>query len=239
MRLSLVDRCNRCCSREPQPANNPQTTPNPTNQQPPHFDTGTPPIAKAPWVDRVEWVRGSALEPRSYEHLLPGAVGAVSCVGGFGSQAQMAQVNGAANAAAIAAAKSAGVPRFAYISAHIPNVPGFDYLMQGYVEGKRQAEAELLRQYPSGGVALRPWVIYGDRAVSSGLQLPLGLVFGPVEAALKRLPNSRQLAETVPVAGALFLPPVSVKAVARAALAAATDEAVPSGVMDVWAISRY
>jgi len=62
----------------------------------------------------------------------------------------MLQVNGAANAAAIAAAKAAGVPRFAYISAHIPPVPGFEYLMQGYVQGKRQAEEELARQYPEG-----------------------------------------------------------------------------------------
>ena len=201
--------------------------------------TGTPPLARPPWADRVEWLRGSALEPRSYQHVLPGAIAAISCVGGFGSHAAMARVNGAANAAAIAAAAAAGVPRFAYVSAHIPSVPGFDYALRGYVDGKRQAEEELARQYPAGGVALRPWVIYGDRAVSAGLQLPLGLLFGPVGALLKRVPNARQLAETVPVAGALLLPPVSVKAVARAALAAATDESVPAGVMDVWTIARY
>lgn len=200
--------------------------------------SGTPPLVKQPWVDRVDWVRASALEPRTYQSVLPGAVAAISCVGGFGNTQQMLQVNGAANAAAIAAAKAAGVPRFAYISAHIPALPGFDYLMEGYVKGKRQAEEELARQYPEGGVALRPWVIYGDRAVSSTLQLPLGMLFGPVEQLLKRVPNARQLAST-PLAGPLFLPPVSVRAVARAALAAATDEGVPAGVMDVWEIEKY
>jgi hypothetical protein len=123
--------------------------------RPPH--AGTPPLTRAPWVERVDWVRGSALEPRTYQHLLPGAMAAISCVGGFGSTAQMLQVNGAANAAAIAAARAAGVPRFAYISAHIPAVPGFEYLMEGYVKGKRQAEEELARQYPDGAPAPAFW----------------------------------------------------------------------------------
>jgi hypothetical protein len=43
-------------------------------------------------MERVEWVRGNALEPRTYQHLLPGAVGAISCVGGFGNTQQMIQV---------------------------------------------------------------------------------------------------------------------------------------------------
>lgn len=60
------------------------------------------------------------------------------------------QVNGAANAAAIAAAKAAGVPRFAYVSAHIPQLPGFDYVMEGYVKGKQAAEQELFKEYPEG-----------------------------------------------------------------------------------------
>lgn len=38
--------------------------------------------------------------------------------------------------------------------------------------------------------------------------------------------------------GAGFVPPVSVKAVAKAAVAAATDPAVPAGIMDVWTIKR-
>jgi uncharacterized protein YbjT (DUF2867 family) len=107
----------------------------PTTNQPnkQNGKKGTPPLTRPDWASRVQWVRGSALEPRTYAHLLPGAVGAVSCVGGFGSTSRMLTVNGAANAAAIAAAAEAGVPRFALVSAHVPAVPGFDYLMEGYV----------------------------------------------------------------------------------------------------------
>jgi hypothetical protein len=34
-----------------------------------------------------------------------------------------------------------------------------------HLQGKQQAEAELFRSYPNSGVALRPWIIYGDRAL--------------------------------------------------------------------------
>jgi hypothetical protein len=111
---------------------------------------------------------------------------------------------------------------------HSPHLP----------RGRRGAHPPPPPAAPTGGVALRPWVIYGDRAVSNTISLPLGVIFGPVEALLKRVPNARALADT-PIAGPLFLPPVSVRAVARAALAAATDDTVPSGVMDVWAIEKY
>jgi hypothetical protein len=53
------------------------------------------------------------------------------------------------------------------------------------LQGKRQAEEELLRSYPESGVVLRPWVIYGDRAVSAHISLPLGMFFAPLEYALK------------------------------------------------------
>jgi hypothetical protein len=54
---------------------------------------------------------------------------------------------------------------------------------------------------------------------------------------LKALPT-RSLAN-IPIAGAVFVPPVSVDAVAKAALNAVLDPAVPPGPMDVWAISKY
>ena len=40
----------------------------------------------------MEWVRGNALEPQTYQHHLAGAVAAISCVGGFGNQQQMLKV---------------------------------------------------------------------------------------------------------------------------------------------------
>lgn len=87
----------------------------------------------------MEWARGNALEPRTYDRLLPGALAAISCVGGFGSQSEMQRINGAANAAVIAAAKAAGVQRFVYVSAHTPNVPGIDLLLSGYIQVRSTA----------------------------------------------------------------------------------------------------
>jgi hypothetical protein len=68
------------------------------------------------------------------QDVLPGALAAISCVGAFGSQADMLRINGAANAAAIATAKAAGVQRFVYISAHTPPVPGIDAVLSGYIQ---------------------------------------------------------------------------------------------------------
>jgi hypothetical protein len=75
---------------------------------------------------------------------------------------------------------------------HLPVTPAFPLLppplllpLLLLLQGKRQAEEELLRSYPDSGVVLRPWVIYGDRAISAHISLPLGMLFGPLEYALK------------------------------------------------------
>ncbi|PNH05125.1 hypothetical protein TSOC_008651 [Tetrabaena socialis] len=208
---------------------------------------GTPPLSREPWVGGVTWARGNALEPQTFLPHLEGAEAVVSCIGGFGTQEEMLRVmrggvvvltNGAANVAVIEAALAAGVKRFVLISAHIPNIPGIESVLGGYVHGKRQAEDALRAAFPTTGVALRPSIIYGDRAVSQGLTLPLGLLFQPVEGLIERLgPRARAVAEGVPFLGAALLPPVSVQAVARAAVRAATDLAVPGGVIDVWELS--
>jgi hypothetical protein len=167
-------------------------------------------------------------------------LGAISCVGAFGSREHMRRINGDANVAAICAAKEEKVPRFAYVSAQLPPLPDFaeQHLLAGYADGKRLAEAALFRDFPNTGVALRPWVVYGDRHVSAGITLPLGLVFGPFSALQRRLlPNgARSLAQT-PLLGAAALPPNAVEAVARAAVAAATDDSVPGGIIDCWDIN--
>ena len=59
----------------------------------------------------------------------------------------------------------------------------------------------------------------------------------PLEKALSFLP-ARSLTG-LPLAGAAFVPPTSVHAVAKAAVAAATDPAVPGGIMDVWQLQQY
>jgi nucleoside-diphosphate-sugar epimerase len=105
------------------------------------------------------------------------------------------------------------------------------------VKGKQAAEEALRAHFPAGGVAIRPSVIYGSRVVSSSLALPLHLIFQPVESILSHLPAQRL--SQVPVLGAVMTPPVSVAAVARAAVRAATDPSVPAGIIDVWGLQQY
>lgn len=59
----------------------------------------------------------------------------------------------------------------------------------------------------------------------------------PLEKALGFLPT-KSLA-SMPLAGAAFVPPTSVHGIAKAAVAAATDPAVPGGIMDVWQLQQY
>ena len=62
-------------------------------------------------------------------------------------------------------AKAEGVPRFVFISANIPNLPGISSLVGGYIKGKAAAEEAVRTNFPTTGVSLRPSVIYGDRCV--------------------------------------------------------------------------
>lgn len=59
----------------------------------------------------------------------------------------------------------------------------------------------------------------------------------PLEKVLSYLPT-KELAK-YPLLALGFVPPVNVKAVAKAAVAAATDSSVPAGAMDVWTIQKY
>ncbi|KAF5836117.1 hypothetical protein DUNSADRAFT_6370 [Dunaliella salina] len=200
--------------------------------------SGTPPVGRDEWTNEVDWVRGNALEPRSFEQHLEGSAAVISAVGAFGSQEAMLRTNGTANATLIEAAAKAGVPRFVYVSAHIPNIPGIDLVLRGYVQGKAMAEEALRKHYPEGGVALRPGVVYGNRVVSSSLTLPLQMVFQPLDLLLSSYPSSKQFSN-MPFISALASPPNSVQSVAKAAVDAATNPAVPPGVMDPWELQKY
>ncbi|XP_028799045.1 uncharacterized protein At1g32220, chloroplastic [Neltuma alba] len=184
------------------------------------------------WANSVTWHQGNLLSTDSWKEALNGVTAVISCVGGFGSNSYMYKINGTANINAVRAASEQGVKRFVYISAADFGVVNF--LLQGYYEGKRAAETEVLTRYPYGGVILRPGFIYGTRSVGS-MKIPLGAIGSPMEMILQHAgPLNR-----IPLVGPLFTPPVNVTAVANVAVRAATDPVFPPGIIDVHGIQRY
>ncbi|VAI16741.1 unnamed protein product [Triticum turgidum subsp. durum] len=168
----------------------------------------------------------------------------VSCVGGFGSNSQMFKLNGTANINAIRVAAEKGIKRFVYVSA--ADFGLVNYLLQGYYEGKRAAEAELLSKFTYGGVILRPGFIHGTRRVGS-VNIPLGLVGSPMQMlaitvnvgiVCDVLQNAKPLTR-LPLVGPMLTPPVSATSVAKVAVRAATDPVFPPGIVDVYGIMRY
>ncbi|XP_022131798.1 uncharacterized protein At1g32220, chloroplastic [Momordica charantia] len=184
------------------------------------------------WANNVIWHQGNLLSPDSLDEAFNGVTAVVSCIGGFGSNSKMYKINGTANINAIRAASEKGVKRFVYISAADFGVA--NYLLQGYYEGKRAAETELLTKFPYAGVILRPGFIYGSRNVGS-MKLPLGVIGSPLEMVLQ---HTRALNQ-IPLVGPLFTPPVNVTAVAKVSVRAATDPVFPPGIIDVYGIQRY
>jgi uncharacterized protein YbjT (DUF2867 family) len=192
-----------------------------------------PPGVSAPWTSQVEWAKGDVFDPASWKSQLDGAIGVISTLGGFGSNEHMYKICGQSNIQIMEAAKEAGVDRFAFVSAHNMGLP--DWVLKGYVQGKRDAEARLAQLFPNSGVALRPGFIHGTRNVA-GIPVPLQIVGLPLEKLLSVVPT--QSLASVPLVNLLATPPVSASAVGRAAVAAATDPAVPAGVMDVFTIGK-
>ncbi len=148
----------------------------------------------------------------------------------------MLRINGAANEAAVATAKAAGVPRFVFVSVHEYNLPSFITGSLNYFVGKRNAEKALLAAYGSEATVLQPGFIFGDRVVGSAT-LPLGLVGKPLEEALAG-PLGKLLKPlgALPGSDVLLAPPVSVDAVAAAAVKCATG-AHSAGVFGIEAIN--
>lgn len=195
----------------------------------------------AKWADEVEWIRSDGTKSDGqWKATLDGACGVISTLGAFGSNSYMYQMCGEVNMNIMDAAKDANVSRFAFISVHDFMFPGGwqaqNFLLRGYFQGKRDAEARLFSVFPDSGIALRPGMIYGTRHTGT-ISVPLGVIGMPLEAVMKKIP-SKSLAST-PIIGAMFVPPVSVDAVGKAAASAVLDPSVPPGIMDVWEIQKY
>lgn len=218
--------------------------------------SGLPPKGQPTWARDVEWLKGDALQAQStsstdsssaggasgssdFDRALQGASAVISTVGGFGSAETMRTVNGRANVAAMEAARAAGVPRFVYLSAHHYALPSF--LQKGYFEGKHMSERALAEKFGKQGVQIRPSFVYGTRQVG-GWGLPLWAVGKPLQMLTNTAPVRAFLG--IPLVGSVFapvlLPPVSVQAVARAAVDAALQVGEPAQtVIDVDDILKY
>ncbi|XP_076886691.1 uncharacterized protein At1g32220, chloroplastic-like [Bidens hawaiensis] len=184
------------------------------------------------WANKVDWRKGDLLSGDSWKEALDGVTSVISCVGGFGSNAHMYKINGTANINAVRAAAEKGVKRFVYISA--ADFGLINYLIQGYYDGKRATETELLTKFPYGHVILRPGFIYGTRRVGS-MKLPLGVIGSPLEMVMQYAKPLTQ----VPLVGPVLTPPVDVKAVAKVAVRGAIDPVFPPGIVDVYGLKRY
>ncbi|KAJ7000674.1 hypothetical protein NC653_011199 [Populus alba x Populus x berolinensis] len=185
-----------------------------------------------PWANDIVWHQGDLLSPDSLGNALNGVTSVISCVGGFGSNSYMYDINGTANINAIRAASEQGVKRFVYISA--ADFGLVNYLLKGYFAGKRSTETELLDKFQHGGAILRPGFIHGTRRVGS-VHLPLSIIGAPLEMVLRHAKPLTRL----PLIGPLLIPPVNVTSVAKVAVRAAVDPAFPSGVVDVYGILQY
>jgi nucleoside-diphosphate-sugar epimerase len=183
----------------------------------------------------VDYVRCDVFDAAALSSALAGAAAVVSCIGGFGSNAAMLRINGDANVAAVQAAASARVPRFVFVSVHRYNLPDALTEAIGYFAGKRAAERAVLSSFTTAGAVLQPGFIYGERLVGA-VSVPLGAVGEPLERALKAategpLGGLVKLVAAIPASDVLLAPPVSVTAVAVAALRCATTDA--GGVYDI------
>ena len=211
------------------------------------------------YQDRVKWMKGDistflsqkspptpskidGSEDQEWLEKVDDTTGVISCVGMFASSNEtMRTMNGDANKALIETMKIAGAGRMVFISAfEVEDMLPFP-LIPGYFQGKRMAEEAVRKEFGKNGTVLQPGMVYGTRALK-GVNIPLWLVGKPLEA-LFSAPIFNQLQHRIPVFGKLvFSPPISVDAVAKVAVRAATGNLFSPGtdgtnVMDIDAIS--
>ncbi len=169
----------------------------------------------------VSWVQADA--SKDYDKLkkeFESATAIISTIGAFGTNEQMLEINGNVNIRAMRLAKEySNIKRFVYISTVDNNLP--EFVLQGYFQGKKNSENELMKLYGKDGYVLKPSFIYGNRAVGSA-SIPLGVVGKPMELILN-LPGFNKLKD-LPGMNAVLTSPIGVETVAKAAALAATGQ---------------
>jgi uncharacterized protein YbjT (DUF2867 family) len=180
-------------------------------------------------LEGAEWISGSAESEADVARALAGADAVVSVLGTpFGTPESIRRINGDANVAIAAAAASAGVKRYAYVSAATFRLMErmFPDSWGAYFEGKRRAEAAVEEHFGAAGAVLKPGIIYTEsiaefrQQAGSGLQeakmpnivgVPLSLLLG--------LPPVQMAKAPLGAFGDFLAPPVCVADVAAQAIA--------------------
>mmetsp|Transcript_147 Transcript_147/g.447 ORF Transcript_147/g.447 Transcript_147/m.447 type:complete len:322 (+) Transcript_147:94-1059(+) len=175
-----------------------------------------------PWMNSVEWIKADALKADAFTMSLKTVQSIISCLGAFGSPATMKKVNGDANIQIAKAAAMEGVPRFVYISAHRYKLVEGAGPLHGYFAGKRAAEEEIRKLFPSSSVIIRPAMVYGTRYVGKSTPLPLQFLGAPLEMLTSNR-VARGLAQ-LPLLDLTLSTPRSVGTVASYAVRAALGE---------------
>ena len=199
--------------------------------------SGPPPSDGGAWANRVTWIRADVFDEDSWIDCLEGVDAVVSCIGGFGTVADMERVCGDATVNSVSTAKKKSVPKFVFVSVYDYNIPDEIKKRTGYFSGKKRAEEAVLREFPEQGVVVRPGFIYGDKRVGD-VVLPLGNVGKPLEGVLKNLPEGlTDVLKKLPASDLALAPPVSVDVVAKAITNAIYDPDV-SGILELKELER-
>lgn len=175
--------------------------------------SGTPVVGDE-WSQKVSWQKGDVLSD-DIGSLLAGSDAVVSTVGALGSSDDE-QANGLANERLVAAAKKAGVKRFAYVSV-FPLVGDVakDVFPQ-YLAGKAEAEAAIRSANFAQATILKPTLVYGG-AVFNINPPRVPTFWGSFVEAVLSTPPLRLLAGVSPAAlKVALLPPVDVDTTAKA-----------------------
>ena len=200
---------------------------------------GAPPahIASSEWGGAVRWLRGDALEPDTYRDAMRHHDAVVTSVGRLPlpslTHEEVVRDNGDTNIIPGRVARELGVPRLVVVGASIPAfVPGMAFgfspsrgvFRAGYAVGKDRAEAFARDEFVGaegaeggadgfGAVILKPGGVSGTRH-ADGVALPLWIAMAPASAAMRN----------IPIDAVASLAPTPATNVARAAVAAATEE---------------
>mmetsp|Transcript_17768 Transcript_17768/g.35073 ORF Transcript_17768/g.35073 Transcript_17768/m.35073 type:complete len:271 (-) Transcript_17768:347-1159(-) len=191
------------------------------------------------WLNKVEWAQGDSLQPGTFKDRLSSDSAVIISVGSpplptNSEEARLEQVkaNGETCVSIIEAAAEQGVKRLVLINATMP-----EWTPSGYREGKELARQAAIKfaegSNDRGAVILKPSAIYGTRYTEGGMPIPLWTVMAPTSFLMQGLSQtgiSGYLERSVPsVFKGVLSPPVSVDAVARAAVDAASMDRLPGG----------